>query len=97
MNTAVREAAMVINCTPIGLGDDTMPVDPAQLPARSAVLDLVYRRGETAWVRACRAAGHAAADGVHMLLEQGAVAFECWFGVPAPRGVMRDALLAAAR
>jgi shikimate 5-dehydrogenase len=32
-----------------------------------------------------------------MLLEQGAVAFEWWFGIAAPRDVMREALAAAAR
>jgi shikimate dehydrogenase len=61
------------------------------------VLDLVYRPGETAWVRAARERGHAAADGLCMLLEQGALAFEWWFGITAPRDVMREALAAAAR
>ena len=59
-------------------------------------LDLVYRRGETAWVRALRAAGRGAADGREVLLEQGAAAFECWFpGRQAPREVMRAALYSA--
>jgi shikimate 5-dehydrogenase len=32
-----------------------------------------------------------------MLLEQGALAFEWWFDISAPRDVMRAALTAAAR
>jgi shikimate dehydrogenase len=44
-------------------------------------------------VRAARAAGHPAADGLAMLLEQGALAFERWLGVPAPREVMRRSVL----
>ncbi len=89
---AIDGAMFVINATPMGLHDDALPVDPALLAPQAAVLDLVYRRGETAWIRACREAGHRSADGVHMLLEQGAAAFECWFDVPAPRAVMWAAL-----
>jgi shikimate dehydrogenase len=52
------------------------------------VLDLVYRPHETAWVRAARARGHRAADGLAMLIEQGALAFERWFGVEPDREAM---------
>jgi shikimate dehydrogenase len=93
---AVKEAAVVVNATSLGLRmNDQYPVTIDELPPGAAVLDLVYRPGETAWVRAARARGHAAADGFCMLLEQGALAFEWWFGIAAPRDVMRDALAAA--
>jgi shikimate dehydrogenase len=61
------------------------------------VLDLVYRPGETRWVREARERGHLAVDGVCMLLEQGALAFEWWFGIAAPRDVMRQALASATK
>ena len=93
---AVAGAGLVINTTPVGMNDDDLPVAIASLQHDAAVFDLVYRRDETAWVRAARANGHRAVDGRGMLLEQGAAAFECWFGVTAPREVMRDALSAAA-
>lgn len=88
---------IVINCTPLGLSpDDPDPVTPAEVPAAELALDLVYRRGETAWVRAMRAAGRRAADGREVLVEQGALAFECWFpGRAAPRDIMRAAVRAA--
>ena len=89
---AAHGAELVINATPIGLRDEELPVHPSDLAPHASVLDLVYRRGETAWVRACRAAGLNAADGLHMLLEQGAVSFECWFNTPAPRELMWDAV-----
>lgn len=89
---AVRGCALVVNATPVGLEDDAMPVPVAALEPRAAVADLVYRRGETAWVRAARGRGHEAADGLVMLVEQGALAFERWLGCPAPRDVMRRAL-----
>ena len=43
---------------------------------------------------AATAAGHRAADGLEMLIAQGAEAFERWFGRPADRDVMRHALRA---
>jgi shikimate dehydrogenase len=52
------------------------------------VLDLVYRRGETQWVHAVRARGLRAMDGLVMLIEQGAAAFERWFGFPPDRDAM---------
>jgi shikimate dehydrogenase len=89
---AVAECALVVNATSVGLADDALPVPVEAIPSTAAVLDLVYRPGETAWVRAARARGLRAADGVGMLVEQGAAAFERWFGVPAPREVMWRAL-----
>jgi shikimate dehydrogenase len=83
-------APLVVNATPLGASDDdALPFDIALLPAGSAVLDLVYRRGETRFVREARAAGHRAADGLTMLLEQGALSFERWFGVAPDRQAMR--------
>jgi shikimate dehydrogenase len=82
---------LVVNATPIGLagaGDAEMPVDVNRLPRGADVLDLVYRPGETAWVRAARARGHRAADGLAMLVEQGALAFERWFGMAPDRPAM---------
>ena len=49
------------------------PWRSSALPPGAAVFDLVYRAGETAWVRAAREAGHRAADGEGMLVEQGAL------------------------
>jgi shikimate dehydrogenase len=93
-NDAVRGADLIVNATSLGLRDaDALPVEIERLPAGAAVVDLVYRRGGTAWTAAATAAGHAAADGLAMLLEQGALAFERWFGRPAPRAVMREALV----
>ncbi len=87
-----RSAELVVNATAIGRRDDAFPIDPTLLRTDAAVLDLVYRRGETPWVRAARAAGRRAADGLPMLVEQGALAFERWFGVTPDRAAMMRAL-----
>ncbi len=89
---AVYDADLVINASPIGMLDDSMPVSPASLAAHASVLDLVYKPGETMWVRACRARGHRAEDGLRMLVEQGAEAFRCWFGEEPDRNAMWSVL-----
>lgn len=89
---SVAGSEVVINATSIGLSDDADPVAMDAIATGAAVLDLVYRPGETAWVRRARAAGHPAADGRVMLLEQGIAAFARWFHRPAPRDVMAAAL-----
>jgi len=86
-------APLVVNATPLGFADDdALPLDIASLPAASSVLDLAYRRGETRFVREARAAGHRAADGLTMLIEQGALSFERWFGIAPDRAAMRRAV-----
>jgi shikimate dehydrogenase len=85
-------AHLVVNATSVGLRDDDLPMEPAILRPEAVVYDLVYRRGESAWVRAARERGHRAADGLGMLVEQGAIAFERWFGFPPDRDVMWQAV-----
>lgn len=92
LSEALRDATLVVNATPLGLHDDAHPVPVSALPAGAAVFDLVYRPTETTWVREAREAGHRAADGEGMLLEQGARAFERWFGHEPDRGAMWRAM-----
>ena len=89
---ALHDATLVVNATPVGLEGTEYPVNPALLPARADVLDLAYRRGATPWVHACRARGLRAADGLAMLVEQGALAFERWFGAIPDRDAMWKAV-----
>ena len=86
------KADVIVNATPVGMRDTELPVEPAVLRPGTAVLDLVYRLGETPLVHAARARGCRAADGLAMLVEQGALAFERWFGVAADREAMWSAL-----
>jgi shikimate dehydrogenase len=67
-----------------------LPMDA--LPSGAAVVDLVYDPLETTVLRAARARGLRAVDGLGMLLHQGALAFEHWTGQPAPLAAMRAAL-----
>ncbi len=72
---------VVINATTLGMKrDDAVPIDAALLGAQASVFDMVYRRGgkKTALVAAAAARGLRAADGVAMLVWQGAASFTIW-------------------
>lgn len=78
--------ALVINATSAGLrADDPLPVALAALPAPAAVLDMIYNPPQTALLRAAAARGIRAANGLGMLVHQGAKALEIWSGMPAAR------------
>ena len=83
---------IVVNATTIGLYDEQLPVPVDALQRSAVALDLVYKPGETAWVRAARAAGRTAADGLEMLVQQGAASFEIWFGRSPDREAMWKAV-----
>jgi shikimate dehydrogenase len=88
----VEEADLLLNATPLGRRGE-MPVPPAALPARGAVVDLVYVPGGTPLVRRAREHGLRCVDGWDVLLAQGAASFEAWTSRPAPVDAMRRALL----
>jgi shikimate dehydrogenase len=86
---------LVINATPLGWKEtDPLPLDEKQFPMRQAgaVYDMVYRPAETKLLKAAKAAGCKTANGLGMLLYQGAAALEIWTGMTVPVDVMRQAL-----
>jgi shikimate dehydrogenase len=86
---------LVVNATSLGLkADDPLPYDATRFsPGQArAVFDMVYRPAETPLLKAARAAGCRAVNGLGMLLYQGAAALEIWSGRPAPVEIMRRAL-----
>ncbi|MBL0939661.1 MAG: shikimate dehydrogenase [Gemmatimonadaceae bacterium] len=90
--SVLQDAALVVNCTPVGLSGDQQPIALDAIGTQAAIFDLVYRRTGTAWVREAQHQQRRAEDGMRMLVEQGAAAFEAWTGVAAPRDVMWRAL-----
>jgi shikimate dehydrogenase len=86
---------LILNATSVGLkADDPLPVSTSEyaLTQARAAYDMIYRPAETAFLRAAREAGCKVANGLGMLLYQGAKALELWTGQPAPVNVMRHAL-----
>lgn len=92
-----RGVHFVVNATSLGLRpEDPEPLDPAHLPDRPALLDMVYARGGTAWSNRARSIGFPAQDGLEMLLAQGLHAFRRWWEIEPPAAAMRRAILEAA-
>jgi shikimate dehydrogenase len=87
---------LLLNATSLGLHPgDASPLAgaPFELRRAGAVYDMIYRPAETPLLRAAKAAGCRVANGLGMLLYQGAQALEIWTGRPAPLEVMRRALM----
>ncbi len=89
----ISSCALVINATPLGMREG----DPAPFPADSfkkgqMFCDIIYNPPKTAAMAAAEGAGARVLNGLGMLLHQGVIAFEHWFGVAPPVEVMRDAL-----
>jgi len=90
---AARAADLVVQATPVGAqAGDEAPLPTAAFRANQRLFDLIYWLRETAQMRAARAAGAQAVNGLGMLLHQGARAFEIWTGRAAPLAAMRAAL-----
>ncbi len=94
---ALENMQLVVNATIVGMRTSDAPlINPAQLRRGMFVYDLVYQH-ETALIRGARRRGCVAANGLSMLLYQGAASFELWWKRPAPVSVMRQALEQAVR
>jgi shikimate dehydrogenase len=98
-STLARElehADLLINATSLGMRRIDPPAIPAPLLSPNLlVYDTVYSGGATRLLEDAAAVGARGANGLSMLLHQGALAFEIWFNRPAPLDVMRRALFGA--
>jgi len=86
---------LLLNATSLGLkSDDALPYseDQFDLGRAEAVYDMIYRPAQTRLLQSAKAAGCRTANGIGMLLYQGAKALEIWTGQPAPIDTMRHAL-----
>jgi shikimate dehydrogenase len=87
---------LVINATPLGMaGGSESPIASRLLRPDQMVYDTVYSAERTPLLVAADEAGARGANGLSMLLHQGVLSFEIWFGRPAPVEAMREALAAA--
>lgn len=77
---------LVVNATSLGMtGQPPLGIDFSNVPPGAIVYDIVYSPFETPLLAEARARGHAAIDGLSMLIGQAALAFERFFGAAPPR------------
>lgn len=92
----VARADVVVNATPLGMGEDaSLPLDESLLRGGQVVVDLVYEPEVTPLLRAARARGARPVGGLGMLVHQAALQLELVIGQPAPVEVMQRAARAA--
>lgn len=85
---------IIVNSTSVGLKKGArLPVSDGRLKSAEAAIDLIYNPPVTDFLRRAKKSGCRTANGLDMLLYQGARAFELWIGRAAPVAVMRRALL----
>jgi shikimate dehydrogenase len=89
---------LVVNATPAGMRmTDPPPLTGAMLAPHLMIYDTIYAPPRTPLIAAAGEVGARAANGLSMLLHQGARSFELWFGREAPLPVMSAALSAINR
>ena len=91
----LAEVDLAVNASSVGLReDDPSPLPTAIIPRSLHVFDTVYRASgqPTPLAAAAYEAGANTVDGLSLLLHQGALSFEHWFGGTAPLEVMRGGL-----
>jgi shikimate dehydrogenase len=94
MRMQLADIDLIVNATPLGMN----PSDPAPIPGRliaphHMVFDCVYGPSKTALLRAAEQAGARSANGISMLVHQGALSFSIWFDRDPTIDAMRKALL----
>lgn len=88
--------ALVINATSAGLHEPAAaPIDLTKLPAPAHVFDMIYRPAQTALLRQAASLGLPHANGLSMLVHQGAHSLARWTGMEPPVAVMDRAVRAA--
>jgi shikimate dehydrogenase len=90
----IANTDLVVNATTLGMKRSDPPVLSATvIEPHLMVYDTVYSPARTSLLAAAAEAGALSANGLSMLLHQGALAFERWFDREAPVDAMRAALL----
>jgi shikimate dehydrogenase len=90
----LESSQVAVQCTSLGLKpDDPPPLSPEMLPDSICLYETIYRR--TALLSAAEARGLRCANGLSMLLHQGAKSLSLWLEMPAPLEAMRKALYEA--
>ena len=84
----------LINATPVGRhGDEEhLPITLENFSSTAIVADVVYNPPQTWLMRAAADRECSTIDGLTLLIEQAALAFEIWTGASADRQAMREAV-----
>ena len=94
-----QKADLIVNASSIGMANGPAPhespIPPDAVPSSAICYDIVYTPVETPFLNQCEAAGAKSANGLPMLVHQGALGFELLTGTPSPIDVMNAAVIEA--
>lgn len=88
-----EDTDILVNATPVGFTDEKKPdIDYDSLKERMNVCDVIPNKAWTPFLLEAKNRELRTFNGLQMLVNQGAVAYELWTGRPAPVEVMRKAM-----
>jgi len=89
-----QECRALVNATSVGSNDPEaqLPIDVESLSKKTLVADVVYNPPQTWLMLQAEASDCPTIDGLTLLIEQAALAFEIWTGASADRQAMREAV-----
>lgn len=85
-------ADLLVQTTSLGLKGENYPFSLEGISPQTVVVDIVFREQVTPFLADAAARGCQVHNGMGMLLHQGALAWEFWWGEEAPLEVMAEAL-----
>lgn len=89
----ISESAILVNGTSIGMAPNTdrcIITDDTMLREDLFVFDVIYNPEETLLLKKAKKAGCKTANGLNMLLYQGAASFELWTGEKMPVDIIKE-------
>ena len=93
MRMQLADIDLIVNATPLGMNpSDAAPIPGCLIAPHHMVFDCVYGPSKTALLHAAEQAGARSANGISMLLHQGALSFSIWFDREPPIDAMRKTL-----
>jgi len=93
LSKALDHVDLVVNGTNLGMKlTDASLLDASQIQPHHLVYDMVYSPPRTRLLQAAEAAGARGANGLSMLVWQGAVSFQYWFNLQPDVAAMKAAL-----
>lgn len=93
LKNTIANSDILVNGTSVGMAphtDRTIITDPSFFHKDLFVFDVIYNPQETRLLQEAKAAGCRTANGMYMLLYQGAASFELWTGQKMPTEVIKE-------
>jgi len=93
LRKAIGESDLLINATPVGMAPNTeasVIEDPSFFRPELFVSDIIYNPRKTRFLSLAENAGCRTANGLYMLLYQGAEAFRIWTGKEMPTEIIKE-------